>query len=437
MRKRSVRDLEVRGRRVLVRADFNVPLEGGRITDDTRIRAALPTVRYLLEQGAAVILCSHLGRPKGKVVEELRLAPVARRLEELLGRPVRALTEVVGPEVERRLADLEPGQVALLENLRFHPGETANDPAFAEALARLAEVYVNDAFGAAHRAHASVVGVAERLPAAAGFLLERELEVLGSLLEKPRRPFWAVLGGAKVSDKIGVIQRLLEICDGLAIGGAMANTLLVARGFAVGRSLYEPEQVEPARRWLEAAGDRLLLPADLVVTERLEPGASSRVVPVDRIPAEAMAVDVGPATLAAWQERLGAAGTVFWNGPLGVFEVEPFHRGTFALAEFLAGLDAVTVVGGGDSVAAVRRTGVADRIDHISTGGGASLEFLEGKELPGVAVLPDAPAATGGAGMPAVAGGAGADHGAAASRPARPDPAEGTGSGTGQGGMGA
>ncbi|EKP94900.1 phosphoglycerate kinase [Thermaerobacter subterraneus] len=407
MRKRSVRDLDVRGRRVLVRADFNVPLEGGRITDDTRIRAALPTIRYLLEQGAAVILCSHLGRPKGKVVEELRLAPVARRLEELLGRPVRALPEVVGPQVEREVAGLQPGEVVLLENLRFHPGETANDPEFAAALARLAHVYVNDAFGAAHRAHASVVGVAERLPAAAGFLLERELEVLGGLLERPRRPFWAVLGGAKVSDKIGVIQRLLEVCDGLAIGGAMANTLLAARGFDVGRSLYEPEQVEPARRWLETAGDRLLLPADVVVTEKLEPGAPSRVVPVDRIPTGAMAVDVGPATLAAWQERLRGAGTVFWNGPLGVFEVEPFHRGTFALAEFLAGLEAVTVVGGGDSVAAVQRTGVAGRIDHISTGGGASLELLEGKELPGVAVLPEAPTPRGNGSGPGGAGGAG------------------------------
>ena len=407
MRKRSVRDLEVRGRRVLVRADFNVPLENGRITDDTRIRAALPTIRYLLDQGAAVILCSHLGRPKGQVVESLRLAPVARRLEELLGRPVLAVPEVVGPAVERQLAGLEPGQVALLENLRFHPGETANDPDFAAALARLADCYVNDAFGAAHRAHASVVGVAQRLPAAAGFLLERELEVLGGLLENPRRPFWAVLGGAKVSDKIGVIRRLLEVCDGLAIGGAMANTLLVARGFAVGRSLYEPDQVEPARQWLEAAGDRLLLPADVVVTDRLEAGAPSQVVPVDRIPPEAMAVDVGPATLAAWRERLAGAGTVFWNGPLGVFEVEPFHRGTFALAEFLAGLDAVTVVGGGDSVAAVQRTGVAGRIDHISTGGGASLELLEGKELPGVAVLPDAPGAA-----PGGRGGAGTQDGA-------------------------
>lgn len=394
MRKRTLRELDVRGKRVLVRADFNVPLENGRITDDTRIRAALPTIRELLDRGAAVILCSHLGRPKGRVVEELRLAPVARRLEELLGRPVLALPEVVGEEVERRLADLKPGDVALLENLRFHPGETANDPAFADALARLADCYVNDAFGAAHRAHASVVGVARRLPAAAGLLLERELEVLGTLLERPRRPFWAVLGGAKVSDKIGVIERLLELCDGLAIGGAMANTLLAARGYSVGRSLYEPEQVEPARRWLERAGDRLLLPVDVVVTERLEPGAESRVVPVDAIPPEAMAVDVGPATLAAWRERLQGAGTVFWNGPLGVFEVEPFHRGTFALAEFLAGLDAVTVVGGGDSVAAVRRTGVADRIDHISTGGGASLELLEGKPLPGVEALPDAEVAS-------------------------------------------
>ncbi|QBS36983.1 phosphoglycerate kinase [Thermaerobacter sp. FW80] len=413
MRKRSIRDLDVRGKRVLVRADFNVPLEGGRVTDDTRIRAALPTIRHLLERGAAVILCSHLGRPKGQVVEELRLEPVARRLEELLGRPVLALREVVGPEVERRLQGLAPGQVALLENLRFHPGETANDPEFAAALARLADVYVNDAFGAAHRAHASVVGVAQRLPAAAGLLLERELEVLGDLLERPRRPFWAVLGGAKVSDKIGVIRRLLEVCDGLVIGGAMANTLLAAQGHAVGRSLYEPDQVERVRPWLERAGDRLLLPVDVVVTERLEPGVPSRVVPVDRIPPEAMVVDVGPATLAAWQERLRGAGTVFWNGPLGVFEVEPFHRGTFALAEFLADLDAVTVVGGGDSVAAVQRTGVADRIDHVSTGGGASLELLEGKELPGVAVLPDAPAQGGGEPAPATGAAPGARAGGA------------------------
>lgn len=389
-RKRSVRDLDVENKRVLVRVDFNVPLDKGRVADDTRIRAALPTLQHLLSRGAAVILCTHLGRPKGRVVEELRLAPVARHLETLLGRPVLALPEVVGPQVERRLAELGPGQVAMLENLRFHPGETANDPEFAQALARLADCYVNDAFGAAHRAHASVVGVASRLPAAAGLLLEEELTALGRLLESPRRPFWAVLGGAKVSDKIGVIQRLVQLCDGLVIGGAMANTLLAAAGRDVGKSFFEPDQVGPARQWLNQAGERIRLPVDVVVTERLEPGAASWVVPVDAIPANAMAVDVGPATLASWREHMAGAGTVFWNGPLGVFEVEPFHRGTFAMAEFLAGLDATTVVGGGDSVAALWKTGVAHRIDHISTGGGVSLEFLEGKPLPGVEVLPDA-----------------------------------------------
>ena len=389
-RKRSVRDLDVDNKRVLVRVDFNVPLDQGRVVDDTRIRAALPTLEHLLSRGAAVILCTHLGRPKGQVVEELRLAPVARHLETLLGQPVLALPEVVGPLVEDRLASLRPGQVALLENLRFHPGETANDPQFAQALARLADCYVNDAFGAAHRAHASVVGVASRLPAAAGLLLEAELTALGRLLESPPRPFWAILGGAKVSDKIGVIQRLVGLCDGVIIGGAMANTMLAAAGHAVGRSLFEPDQVEAARRWLQEAGSRILLPVDLVVTQQVAPGAAHWVVPVEAVPADAMAVDVGPATLALWRERLAGARTVFWNGPLGVFEVEPFHQGTVAMAQFLAELDATTVVGGGDSVAALGKAGVAHRIDHISTGGGVALEFLEGKPLPGVEVLPDA-----------------------------------------------
>jgi phosphoglycerate kinase len=392
-------DLEVAGRRVLVRVDFNVPLAEGRVADDTRIRAALPTVRELLGRGAAVILCSHLGRPKGRRDEKYSLAPVRGRLEELLGRPVRWAADCVGPEAEAAARALAPGEVLLLENLRFHPGEEANDPEFARALACLADAYVDDAFGAAHRAHASVVGVVEHLPSAAGLLMEKEVAYLGGLLEDPRRPFLCVLGGAKVSDKMGVIRNLLPRIDVLALGGGMANTFLAALGWGMGDSLVEEGGLDLARALVEEAwraGVRLLLPRDLVVAERVEANVRSEVVPVPaEVPAGGAvlvragwrALDVGPATVSAVLEEAERAGTVFWNGPMGVFEVEPFDRGTVALARGLAQVSGTVVVGGGDSAAAVARAGVADRLAHVSTGGGASLEMLEGRVLPGVAVL--------------------------------------------------
>jgi len=400
MRLKRMADLEVAGRRVLVRVDFNVPLAEGRVADDTRIRAALPTIRELLGRGAAVILCSHLGRPKGRREEKYSLAPVRERLEELLGQPVRWAADCVGPEAEEAARALAPGEVLLLENLRFHPGEEANEGEFARALARLADVYVNDAFGAAHRAHASVVGVAEHLPSAAGLLMEKEVAYLGGLLEDPRRPFLCVLGGAKVSDKMGVIRNLLPRIDVLALGGGMANTFLAALGWDMGDSLVEEGGLDLARALVaeaRQAGVRVLLPSDLVVAERVEAGVPTEVVSVPAgAPPEAGAVlvqpgrkalDVGPATVSAILEEGERAGTVLWNGPLGVFEVEPFDRGTVALARGLAQVPATVVVGGGDSAAAVARAGVADRLAHVSTGGGASLEMLEGRVLPGVAVL--------------------------------------------------
>lgn len=400
MRLKRMADLEVAGRRVLVRVDFNVPLAEGRVADDTRIRAALPTIRELLGRGAAVILCSHLGRPKGRREEKYSLAPVRERLEELLGQPVRWAPDCVGPEAEEAARALAPGEVLLLENLRFHPGEEANEGEFARALARLADVCVNDAFGAAHRAHASVVGVAEHLPSAAGLLMEKEVAYLGGLLEDPRRPFLCVLGGAKVSDKMGVIRNLLPRIDVLALGGGMANTFLAALGWDMGDSLVEEGGLDLARALVaeaRQAGVRVLLPSDLVVAERVEAGVPTEVVSVPAgAPPEAGAVlvqpgrkalDVGPATVSAILEEAERAGTVLWNGPLGVFEVEPFDRGTVALARGLAQVPATVVVGGGDSAAAVARAGVADRLAHVSTGGGASLEMLEGRVLPGVAVL--------------------------------------------------
>ena len=387
VRKRTVRDVEVAGRRVLVRADLNVPLQDGRVADDGRIRAVLPTLRYLLERGCRVVLCSHLGRPD----PALSLRPVAQRLQELLGVPVRFVEEPVGPRAEEARAALASGQVLLLENLRFHPGEERNDPEFARALAGDAELFVQDAFGVLHRAHASTVGVTRYLPAVAGLLLARELEVLEELRENPRRPFWAVVGGAKVSDKLGVLRRLVQRCDGLCVGGAMAHTFLLAQGYPVGRSLCEPDRVEDARAVLEEAQSRgvpVLLPRDLVVAE---PGSPEpRVVPAEAVPPEAVAMDVGPATVDAFARALAGAATVFWNGPVGVFEQPPFHRGTLALARALAESGAAVVVGGGDSAAAVRQAGVEERMYHVSTGGGASLEFLEGRLLPGLACLPDA-----------------------------------------------
>jgi len=389
MNKKTVKDINVTGKRVLVRVDFNVPLAEGKVADDTRLRAALPTIQYLLDQGAKVILMSHLGRPKGKVVEELRMDPVAERLSELLGRPVRKLDDCVGDAVKAAVAEMRPGDVILLENTRFHPEERKNDPQFAKKLAELADVFVNDAFGTAHRAHASTVGVAQYLPAVAGLLMEKELNFLGKALESPERPFVALLGGAKISDKIGVIKNLLTRVDALLIGGGMANTFLKAQGYEVGQSLVEDESLGVAKELLERAGEKLALPVDAVVADRFAADAASKAVPVDEVPPDWRILDIGPRTVELFKEKLAEARTVVWNGPLGVFEFPKFAAGTEAIARFLADLEATTIIGGGDVVAAVRRAGVADRITHVSTGGGAALEFLEGKELPGVAALLD------------------------------------------------
>lgn len=373
------------GSRVLLRADFNVPLDGDTITDDGRIRAALPTIEWLRGQGAAVIACSHLGRPKGEPDPKYSLAPVARRLGELLGVDVALCPEVVGERATAMAAGLGPGDVMLLENLRFDPGETANDDAFAGALAALADCYVDDAFGAAHRAHASVVGPPARLPSAAGRLLGTEVDVLGRLLTDPERPFAVVLGGAKVSDKLAVIEALVEQCDVLLVGGAMCFTFFLAQGLEVGESLVEPDHVDACRDLL--AGGVVRIPSDVVVAPRMAADAETRVVPAGAIPPGWMGLDIGPGTAADYADEIGGAGTVFWNGPMGVFEMEPFAAGTRTVAEAVADARGFTVVGGGDSAAAVRRFGVDDRIDHISTGGGASLEYLEQGDLPGLAAL--------------------------------------------------
>jgi phosphoglycerate kinase len=389
MNKKTIRDIDVQGKRVLVRVDFNVPLKEGVVADDTRIRAALPTLNHLLEQGAALILCSHLGRPKGKVVPELKMDPIATRLSELLDRPVTKLDDCVGPEVEVATQAMQPGDVILLENTRFHPEEKVNDAGFAQQLAGLGELYVNDAFGSAHRAHASTEGVAHYLPAVAGFLMEKELEFLGQATENPEHPYVAILGGAKISDKIGVIDSLLEKCDRLLIGGGMANTFFKGMGFDVGDSLVEDEAVETAKTLLKSAADRLVLPVDVVIADAFDNAANTRVVAPNEVTTGWRILDVGPKTLATFESALSGAKTVVWNGPLGVFEMPSFAQGTFDMAKLLARLDAVTVIGGGDSAAAVRQAGLKDQMTHVSTGGGASLEFLEGKTLPGVAVLAD------------------------------------------------
>ena len=390
MNKKTIRDVEVQGKRVLVRVDFNVPLSAGTVTDDTRIRAALPTLQYLLDKGATLILCSHLGRPKGQVVEELKMDPVARRLSEVLGRPVTKLDDCIGPEVEAAVQAASPGAVILLENTRFHPGGKENDPEFAAQLASLADLYVDDAFGSAHRAHASTEGVTRYLPAVAGFLMQRELDFLGGALADPRRPFVAILGGAKVSDKIGVIENLLGQVDALLIGGGMANTFLKADGYDVAESLVEDGSLDMARNLMERAGNKLVLPVDVTVADRFDADAFSQVVTVNGVPPKWRILDIGPRTLELFQERLAGAHTIVWNGPMGVFEFPKFAQGTEAVARMLAALpDATTIIGGGDSAAAVKNTGLADKMSHISTGGGASLEFLEGKALPGVVALLD------------------------------------------------
>ncbi len=399
MNKQTVRDIDVRNKRVLVRVDFNVPLDkqSGEITDDTRIQASLPTIRYLLDQNAVVIVASHLGRPDGKVVESLRLTKVGQRLGELLGRPVTKLDDCVGPEVERAVEAAQPGSVILLENLRFHPEEEANDPKFAGDLAHLADVYVNDAFGAAHRAHASTTGVADYLPAVAGFLMEKEIEMLGRVIEDPERPFAAIVGGAKVSTKIDVLQQLLLKVDRLLIGGGMAATFLKAKGLEIGESLVEDEARDVALQLAASAevrGIHFVLPVDVVIADAFAADANRRVVPVDQVPPDWRILDIGPATIQRFQDELRDCRTVVWNGPMGVFEFPAFAEGTNAIARTLAELPATTVVGGGESVAAVEGLGLADRMTHVSTGGGASLEMLEGKVLPGVAALNDRNGAT-------------------------------------------
>jgi phosphoglycerate kinase len=392
LRKLSVEDVKVQGKRVLLRVDFNVPLEEGKILDDTRIRAALPTIRYLVERKARVVLISHLGRPKGEAKPELRLDPVAARLAELLGQPVRKLGQVVGGEVRDAVDRLGEGQVLMLENVRFEKGEEKNDPALSRRLAETADLFVNDAFGAAHRAHASTAGVAEYIPAVAGLLMQKEIEVLTRCLHNPARPLVAILGGAKISDKINVLRRFLELADALLIGGGMANTFLAARGFDLGDSLYEralTAEAQAIAALSENGRCRLHLPVDLVVTPELKTGGSFKVVLPGAVGGGWKAVDIGPDTVQEYTRVIAGAGMIVWNGPLGVFEIEPFHRGTEAIARAVAGSRAFSVVGGGDVVAALETLGLAGEISFISTGGGATLEFWEGKELPGIAVLKD------------------------------------------------
>jgi phosphoglycerate kinase len=396
MNKKTIRDIDVAGKRVLVRVDFNVPLDAElHITDDTRITAALPTIYYLLGQGASVILMSHLGRPKGKVVETMRLTPVAQRLSTLLNKPVQTAPDCIGPEVEALAKNLRPGQVLLLENLRFHNEEEQNDPDFARQLASLGEVYVNDAFGTAHRAHASTEGVTHFLPGVAGYLMEREINFLGGTLEHPRRPFAAIIGGAKVSDKIAILERLISMADMLLIGGGMANTFLKAKGCEIGDSLYEEGKVDTAGELITKANQRglkFLLPTDVVIADRFAADATHKVVAYNEVPQGWRIMDIGPESIAAFRQALEGAVTIVWNGTLGVAEMPAFAEGTNAVIEILVERTrngATTIIGGGDSAAAVDQAGASEQMTHVSTGGGASLEFLEGRVLPGVAALQD------------------------------------------------
>ena len=394
MNKKTVRDIDVSGKRVLVRVDLNIPLdeETGAISDDTRIQAVIPTIRYLIDRKARVILCSHLGRPQGKVVDELRLAPVAGRLSEILGSPVEMATDCIGPQVEEVVGRLKEGDVLLLENLRFHPEEEKNDPGFAKALARLADIYVNDAFGTAHRTHASTVGVAEHLPAVGGFLMEKEIDVMYKALNDPVRPFAAIIGGAKINSKIGVLEYILDKVDSLLIAGGMSSTFLRALKYDVGQSSVKEDKVSLAQSLMEKAAEKgvhLLLPSDVVVADRFASDARSRTVPIDNVPASWYVMDIGPRTIELFEAKLRKSKTIIWSGPVGVFEFPKFSKGTEAMANLLAGLDATTIIGGGSTAEAVVEMGFAGKITHVSTGGGASLKFLEGKTLPGVEVLQD------------------------------------------------
>jgi phosphoglycerate kinase len=387
--KKLVSDIDVKGKRVLVRVDFNVPIKDGKVEDDTRIKAALPTIQYLLDQGAAVILCSHLGRPKEGPDPKYSMRPTAAHLSKLLNHPVAFSEEAIGPIAEAASKELKPGEILVLENTRFYKGETKNDPEMSKQLADLADVYVNDAFGSAHRAHSSTEGVAHYLPAVAGFLMEKEIQYLGQTIENPKHPFIAILGGAKIGDKIGVIRNLLKKADLILIGGGMANTFFKAQGYPIGDSLVDEEALDTARDLLKEGKNHLRLPVDVVIADRFDDGANKQVMEMGPIPDGWRIMDIGPETITAYAKALQGAGTIVWNGPMGVFELPAFSKGTFGVAKAVADTQAISIVGGGDSVSAINQSGLSGRITHISTGGGASLEMLEGITLPGVAALED------------------------------------------------
>lgn len=389
LNKKMVTDLDVQGKKVLVRVDFNVPIKEGIVKDDTRITSALPTIHYLLENGAAVLLCSHLGRPKGAPDPVYSMKPVADHLASLISAPVKFAEDCIGPIADEAAAQLKPGEVLVLENTRFHNEETKNDPEMSKALASLADLYVNDAFGSAHRAHSSTAGVADYLPAAAGFLMEKEIQYLGNAIADPKRPFVAILGGAKISDKIGVIKNLLTKADNILIGGGMANTFLKAQGVEMADSLVEDDVLDLAKELLANAEGKIMLPVDMVIADAFDAAANNKTLDLGDVPAGWRILDIGPKTVTAFAEVISKAGTVVWNGPMGVFEMETFAAGTFAVAKAVADSDAISIIGGGDSVSAINQSGLNDKITHISTGGGASLEMLEGLELPGLSVLND------------------------------------------------
>ncbi len=390
MNKKSILDIDLYGKRVFCRVDFNVPIHDGQITDDTRIIAALPTIQYVIEHGGKAVLASHLGRPKGKVVEELRLDPIADRLAELIGKKVTKMDEAIGDKVKTIIEDMKNGDILLLENVRFYPGEEKNDPELARNFADLADVYVNDAFGTAHRAHASTEGITKYLPSVAGFLMQKEIEMIGKALTNPQRPFTAIIGGAKVKDKIGVIENLLEKVDNLIIGGGLAYTFVKAQGFKIGESLLEEDKIDLAKSFIEKAktkGVRFLMPIDVIVADEFSNDATTKIVDISEIPSDWQALDIGPKTVALYEETILDSKLIIWNGPMGVFEFDKFANGTNKVAEAMAKVEAITIIGGGDSAAAIEKTGLSDKMTHISTGGGASLEFMEGKELPGVTAL--------------------------------------------------